>query len=514
MVRRLGRLILLLSAMWVVPVAAQGAKASATGSAEKSVKLSVSLPGRTGFQKNALAEVGITLTNVSRQDIRLGSMSCSRPYLYGEVVAPSGKVLFPPAAAGETSTSCVLPSSPPIHPGKSVSTGGFLVLAAAKVRPVAQVLSGSTPVLVRGSAVTVPMYERPAVRATIHTSPVVYAHLTRAKNGLDGATYRYWYTCKTASGTLLTEVHPQSILAWDYGQGSDIHPRFNSSCVRVLNWHATAGFLFSPVTRIDDVKPFALQPELAQKASSQASAKAEFVAAFEALDAVSHFKIQQAETRLAFPERGATKGLVNENETMDYLAPDHLLATSRALNPVGKPVTQRYVQVGGVSCSLSPYNFPPHTWQAYPYDAFTYRDHRPDIGLTVMQGLRLSYSYPKNAGGHGPPQPVSSVQFTRRRGTISVGGTSVSVAIIHIHVRSSYATSFTRIRYQGRLYPPSRSDETARLTIGAATHLPILFQSTTQYTIGKGVKVLADHRQIGFDYSAEPTIEVPANTCL
>jgi len=62
--------------------------------------------------------------------------------------------------------------------------------------PVAQVLSGSSPVLVGGAPITLPLYNRPAVRAILHRSPVHYAQLTPAKNGLTEATYRYWYTCR------------------------------------------------------------------------------------------------------------------------------------------------------------------------------------------------------------------------------------------------------------------------------------------------------------------------------
>jgi len=71
-----------------------------------------------------------------------------------------------------------------------VSLGGFLVLRAATVQPVAQVLSGSSPVLVRGAPITLPLYNRPAVRAILHRSPVLYAQLTPAKNGFTEATYR------------------------------------------------------------------------------------------------------------------------------------------------------------------------------------------------------------------------------------------------------------------------------------------------------------------------------------
>jgi hypothetical protein len=199
--------------------------------------------------------------------------------------------------------------------------GGFLVLRAATVRPVAQVLAGGSAVLVRGAPVTVHMYNRPAIRATIRSSPVTFAQLTPAKNGFTEATYRYWYTCKTASGALLTEEHPQSILHWDYGQGSDIYPRFNADCTQVLDWHAIAGFLFSPVTQIDDTTPFTPGSQPAPRTLSRATtAHAQFQGAFQALDPVSHFIAQQTETRLAFPERGVPDGLVNETRAMEYVA--------------------------------------------------------------------------------------------------------------------------------------------------------------------------------------------------
>lgn len=492
------------------------AGASASRSPASEVALTVSLQGRPGFQRNALAEVVITLRNVSGHDVQLGTATCRLPYLFAEVVGPSGKILFPPAAASEPGTQCVPPpASPPIHPGRSVTVGGFLVLRAATIRPVAQLLSGGSPVPVRGKPLTVPMYSRPAVRATVHRSPVPYAQFTPAANGFAQVTYRYWYTCQTASGSLLTEEHPQSVLHWDYGQGNDLYPRFNAACTRVLNWHAVGGFLFSPVTQVNDTVPFTLSSAPApQTPSSTKTARAQYSAAFEALNTVPHFIARQTETRLAFPERGVPGGLVTESRTMEYVGPDRLANTSRALNPVGKMVTQRYVQVGPVICSLDPYNFPARTWQPYPYDAFSYRNHRPDIGLTGMQSLGLTYSVPKRSRiSDGPPQPVTTVHFSRRQGTVSVQGQPVSVWIIQIHVRSLYANTFIRIKYSGRLYRPSESNETAQLIINAANSLPVRFQSATQYTIGKGIRVLADRRQISFDYETVPHIEVPSSTC-
>jgi len=515
MMRWMARLMLLLVMLPVVPLRVHAASISSSPSLAPAVRLSVLITGRTSFQRNALAEVGITLKNVSGHDLQLATATCRLPYLFAEVVDPSGKILFPPAAATEPESPCVPPpASPPIHPGSSVSMGGFLVLRAGTVRPVAQVLSGSTPVVVRGAPITLPLYNRPAVHAVIHRLPVVYAQLEPARNGFTEATYRYWYTCKTASGTLRSEEHPQSVLHWDYGQGSDIHPRFNSTCTQVLEWHAVAGFLFSPVTQIDDTTPFTPRSTPVPKTPSNATtARARYTTAFQALDTISHFAARQMETRLAYPERGVPDGLVNEAQAMQYLAPDRLLTTSRALNPVGTLTTQRYVQVGPVSCSLDPFNFPAHTWQPYPYDAFTYRNHRPDIGQTAMEGMRLSYTFPKRSGGHGPPQPVTTVQFSSEPGAVSTGGSRVSVRIIHIHVRSLYANTFTRIKYRGRLYPPSRSDETAKLTVNASSHLPMLFQSTTHDTIGKGIHLLVARRQITFDYDTVPKIEVPSSTC-
>lgn len=515
MMRWMGRLTLLLMILPLVPLGVHGATISSSPSLASGVSLSVSIRGRIGFQRNALAEVGITLKNISGHDLQLATATCRLPYLFAEVVDPSGKILFPPAAAAEPESSCVPPpASPPIHPGTSVSMGEFLVLRAATVRPVAQVLSGRTPVVVRGAPITLRIYGRPAVRAVTHRLPVAYAQLVPATNDFTEATYRYWYTCQTASGTLLSEEHPQSLLHWDYGQGSDIHPRFNSACTQVLAWHAIAGFLFSPVTQIDDTTPFTLGSAPAPKDSSNApTARAQYTAAFRTLDTVSHFAAHQMETRLAYPERGVPDGSVNETQGMQYLAPDRLRTTGRALNPVGRLTTQRYVQVGPVSCSLDPFNFPAHTWQPYPYDAFTYRNHRPDIGQTAMEGLRLSYTFPKGSGGDGPPQPVTTVQFSSEPGSVSAGGLRVSVRIIHIHVRSLYANTFTRIKYQGRLYPPSRSDQTAKLTVNASSHLPWLFQSTTHYTIGKGIHLLVARRQISFDYDTVPKIEVPSSTC-
>jgi hypothetical protein len=108
---------------------------------------------------------------------------------------------------------------------------------------------------------------------------------------------------------------------------------------------------------------------------------------------------------------------------------------------------------------------------------------------------------------------VTKVWFSSASGTVSSGGSTVSVRIIHIHVRSLYTTTFTRIKYQGRLYTPSRSDESAILTINASSGLPMLFQSTTQYTIDKSIHVLDARRQISFDYASVPKIEVPSSTC-
>lgn len=510
------RVLLLCACLPVSVFRANAMSVAASRSSASPVALSVSLPGRPGFQRNALAEVGITLKNVSGHAIRLATATCQLPYLYAEVVSSSGKVLFPPATASEPNTQCTPPPvSPPIQPGKSVSMGGFLVLRTATVRPVAQVLSGSSPIVVRGKPLTVPMYSRPAVRAAIHRSPVPYAQLTPAANGFAEATYRYRYTCQTASGSLLTEEHPQDILHWDYGQGPAIYPRFNAACGRVLDWHAIGGFLFSPVTQIDDTVPFTPGAEPAPPApANTTSARAQYNAAFAALDTVPHFSATQTETRLAFSEKGVPGGLVTETRTMAYVGPDRLANTSRALNPVGKMVTQRYVQVGPVICSLDPFNFPPHSWQPYPYDAFSYRDHRPDIGLTAMQSLRLTFQYPKQpAPYHGPPQPSSKVHFMRTKGTVSSQGQTIPVWIIKIHVRSFYGNTFTHIEYKGRLYRPTQSDEVATLTINAAGSLPIEFASTTRYTIGKGIHVLGDRRWISFDYTTTPQIEVPSSAC-
>ncbi|MDQ2744961.1 MAG: hypothetical protein M3Z66_22070 [Chloroflexota bacterium] len=514
--RLIGILILLGCMLPVASMDAEGAPLPASRSPASEVALSVSLPGRPGFQRNALAEVAITLKNVSGHAIQLATATCRLPYLFAEVVSPSGTILYPPAAVSEPESPCVPPpASPPIQPGKSVSMGGFLVLRAATVRPVAQIFSGNAPAVVRGKPLMVRMYSSPAVRATIHRSPVPYAQLTPASNGFSEATYRYWYTCQTASGSLLTEEHPQSILHWDYGQGPDIYPRFDAACTRVLDWHAIGGFLFSRVTQVNETVPFTLsQAPVTTTPTNATTARAQYNAAFAALNAVPHFIAHQTQTRLAYPERGVPSGLVTESRTMEYVGPDRLANMSRALNPVGKMVTQRYVQVGPVICSLDPFNFPAHTWQPYPYDAFSYRDHRPDIGLTAMQNLGLSYRYPKGSAlSDGPPQPVTTVHFSRTRGAVSSQGQTVSIWIIQIHIRSLYANTFLRIKYKGRLYTPSRSDETAKLFINAASSLPMQFQSTTRYTIGKAIQVLDDQRQISFDYDGAPHVGVPSSTC-
>ncbi len=187
----IGRLVLLLILLPVAPVPVRGASISLSPSLAREVSLSVSITGRASFQRNALAEVEITLKNVSGHGLWLATETCRLPYLFAEVIDPSGTIVFPPAAADEPQSPCVPPpASPPIYPGKSVSLGGFLVLRAATVQPVAQVLSGSSPVLVRGAPITLPLYNRPAVRAILHRSPVLYAQLTPAKNGFTEATYR------------------------------------------------------------------------------------------------------------------------------------------------------------------------------------------------------------------------------------------------------------------------------------------------------------------------------------
>jgi len=75
----IGRLVLLLILLPVAPVPVRGASISLSPSLAREVSLSVSITGRASFQRNALAEVEITLKNVSGHGLWLATETCRLP---------------------------------------------------------------------------------------------------------------------------------------------------------------------------------------------------------------------------------------------------------------------------------------------------------------------------------------------------------------------------------------------------------------------------------------------------
>lgn len=485
------------------PVAPHPALAAPT------VRLALTVQGRSSFPLNGLVDVGITIQNVSKHDIQLALTSCSRSFLGVDQLDAHGKVL-PAALPDAPSPDCSPPSpSKPVHPGGSVSGGGALVLRSAHLRPFAMLWVNGQVVTVRGSVTTIPVHAAAAARAVLHTKPVLYADIWPSTQAFP-VTYRYWYSCLTGAGTRYAETVPAEPLNWLVGQAGSITPRFRADCVRVLGWHAVAGYLFNGIATVDDTRPYDLSAPPAQSSSAANvhTPKGQILAAFQALDASPGFRAA-TETKYRI-SAGPNKDDVFTTETVDraYVAPDRFEATSHGLSPVGKPETQMYVQIGPVICNLEPFNFPKHTWQAYPYDLFTYQNHRPNVGRTVLQ-------VPREIEQPSSQDPRRVTSFTLSSSVTTINGQQRATRTVRI--RLSYPIAGEAIpppiRYKGHIYIPTIGAEQDTLVFDASSNLPLLVTGTNTVNIGSGKNVTVQHTRTTYDYTVVPTIDPVAPAC-
>lgn len=480
------------------------------------IELTVSVPGRPSFPRNGLAEVGVSLKNVSQHDVRLALSSCPHSSFDVEELDTSGHVVYPPVLANMPASDCAAATpGPPIHPGHSVGGGGYAVLRTNRLRPLALLWVSGKPVVVRGRVITVPMYTGRPIGAALHTTPALYADV-RPFNRSFGLTYKYWYTCLTSAGARISEVHPRESLSWLYGQRSFLHPRFRSDCTRVQEWHAIAGYLFEPVVTIHDTQVHILSPPAPVVSTlGTPTPRRQIVHAFQLLAATPRFQATGS-TRYRLSPQSNLGTFATETGVLIYNAPDRLRSTTHGLSPVAKPQTLTFLQVGPNICDQEPYNYPPNSWRSYPYDLFSYHNHRPDAGLTFLQGLGLPVSIEQKPRSW--PSGFTGT-FSRSATSTVVGGKPQPTTAIRMHFRypvqpplGSNGPPF-EVVYRGITYRPQTGDQHATLLIDTSTGLPLRFTSTSTVTISTGTHIVVERRNGNYSYTGISPVELPTQQC-
>jgi hypothetical protein len=221
------------------------------------VRLSLSLP-RSTYPHNALVRVRLTLTNLSRHTIYVGSTAAPACAWYGpgvQVLGSSGQVLYPPATEWLLA-SCGPPIlSRPLEPGRALRRTTFAILWGTAIRGVATL---STATLRKAVTIESPllyphMIDEAAPSLTLKRQPglqLTVAPAVPEQHGVFSFVFGVW--CPGPNPPSLEGGHATGVSRWQRAPtllGRPFH--LEAQCANPVRWVFAGGWLNHPVAAVD-----------------------------------------------------------------------------------------------------------------------------------------------------------------------------------------------------------------------------------------------------------------------
>jgi hypothetical protein len=219
------------------------------------LKLTLTVPRRS-YPRDALAQVQVTLQNVTNHDVGYltpGYTSIGYYAPQAEVLNAAGTIVFPSAMPYLPALPGPVPSLAPLHPGGTVSVSEYIVVRGARIRATQRFMPQMTsnlalpPYVLATRPILMRLTSEPAPKLALHgdpTNPVL--DVTRPPN-VAGPMLRLSYAdCGLGSNTLL----------YSYSEGwfaSKLH--LTLGCSPVVGWFVRVAWLNHPVAALDYTPP-------------------------------------------------------------------------------------------------------------------------------------------------------------------------------------------------------------------------------------------------------------------
>lgn len=266
LIRLLTVLVFLLLASFP-PASARGAGASSlpvrAQIQDHGVQLSLAMP-RGPYAWNSFVPVAARVENISARIVKVGfteeGLSCFIKGPVVEVRRQNGTIVFPPSVLHAQPLPC--PSPPlgigvPLRPRAGMTWTGYVILRAAHILARVAIVRGKQTVGVSTPVVTVTLHVKRAPRVALHTDGEVFADLAHPADAPGPMLAAWWCRCtaratrRHSAGEVITR--PGVVTAV---RGTRLTPHLDhEGCIRLIEWHAVAGWSGFPAASVDYVAP-------------------------------------------------------------------------------------------------------------------------------------------------------------------------------------------------------------------------------------------------------------------